>query len=371
MRSSQIRADFKLIAKAYGRIGTAYQRKGDTPTAVKFFQKSLTEHRTPDILNKLRAAEREQAEQARLDYISPEKAAVAREEGNTLFKAGDFAGAVKAYTEAIKRDPSDPRGYNNRANAYTKLAALPEALKDAEEAIKVDPKFVKAYIRKSHVLYTMRDYTKAIEAVQQAADVDEEKKHAKEIQDQVIKCQQAMFSQREGESEEETLQRAMRDPEIAVRTCFGDLGMYLVNSANLHSYAEDHGRPDYAVYPPAGAVEPGGVGGPHEEPDRTPEHHKTHQCRNHQDRCSVVFLFCYLRYLHRPGGSLISRCGLLDVSWKSQSSMYLYSVYDAHVIQVFLPSLYAAMPSKPHCGVCMQHNRPDCRVPKADAQGHL
>ena len=67
MRSSQIRADFKLIAKAYGRIGTAYQRKGDTPTAVKFFQKSLTEHRTPDILNKLRAAEREQAEQARLD----------------------------------------------------------------------------------------------------------------------------------------------------------------------------------------------------------------------------------------------------------------------------------------------------------------
>lgn len=211
----EIRADFKLIAKAYGRIGTAYQRKGDISAAVKFFQKSLTEHRTPDILNKLRQAEREQAEKARLDYIDPEKAATAREEGNTLFKGGDFAGAVKAYTEAIKRDPSDPRGYNNRANAYTKLVALPEALKDAEEAIKVDPKFVKAYIRKSHVLFTMRDYTKAIEAVQQAADVDEEKKHSKEIQDQVIKCQQAMFSQREGENEEETLQRAMRDPEVA------------------------------------------------------------------------------------------------------------------------------------------------------------
>ncbi len=217
MRSSQIRADFKLIAKAYGRIGTAYQRKGDLPTAIKFFQKSLTEHRTPDILNKLRQAEREQAEKVRLEYISPEKAATAREEGNTLFKAGDFAGAVKAYTEAIKRDPSDPRGYNNRANAYTKLVAFPEALKDAEEAIKVDPKFVKAYIRKSHVLFAMRDYTKAMEAVQQATDVDEEKKHVKEIQDQVIKCQQAMFSQREGENEEETLQRAMRDPEVAVR----------------------------------------------------------------------------------------------------------------------------------------------------------
>ena len=46
---------------------------------------------------------------------------------------------------------------------------------------------------------------------------DEEKKHVKEIQDQMFKCQQAMLSQREGESEEETLQRAMRDPEVAVR----------------------------------------------------------------------------------------------------------------------------------------------------------
>ncbi|KAL7282027.1 hypothetical protein ACG7TL_003494 [Trametes sanguinea] len=211
----EIHADFKLIAKAYGRTGSAYQRKGDLATAIKFFNKSLTEHRTPDILNKLRAAEREKAEQERLAYIDPEKAAVAREEGNALFKSGDFAGAVKAYTEAIKRDPKDPRGYNNRANAYTKLAALPEALKDAEEAIKVDPKFVKAYIRKGHVLFAMRDYTKAMEAVQQAADVDEEKKHTREIQEQMFKIQQALLSQREGESEEETLQRAMRDPEVA------------------------------------------------------------------------------------------------------------------------------------------------------------
>ncbi|KAJ8481593.1 hypothetical protein ONZ51_g5884 [Trametes cubensis] len=211
----EIHADFKMIAKAYGRIGSAYQRKGDLATAIKYFNKSLTEHRTPDILTKLRQAEREQAEQARLAYIDPEKAAAAREEGNALFKKGDFAGAVKAYTEAIKRDPQDPRGYNNRANAYTKLAALPEALKDAEEAIRVDPKFVKAYVRKSHVLFAMRDYLKAIEAVQQAADVDEEKKHTREIQEQMFKCQQAMLSQREGESEEETLQRAMRDPEVA------------------------------------------------------------------------------------------------------------------------------------------------------------
>ncbi|KAG8743073.1 Hsp90 cochaperone, partial [Ceratobasidium sp. 428] len=125
----------------FGRIGSAYSRKDDLDNAIKFFSKSLTEHRTPDILNKLREAENLKAEKVRQAYIDPELAAKSREEGNTLFKAGDFAGSVKAYTESIKRDPSDPRGYNNRAAAYTKLAALPEALKDTEAAIKADPKF--------------------------------------------------------------------------------------------------------------------------------------------------------------------------------------------------------------------------------------
>ncbi|KAI0052564.1 TPR-like protein [Auriscalpium vulgare] len=137
----ELRADYKLVAKAYGRIGTSYSKKGDLTTAVKFFEKSLTEHRTPDILNKLREVERQKAEADRLAYIDPALSEAAREEGNTFFKEGKFAEAVKSYTESIKRNPTDPRGYNNRALVYTKLVALPEALKDANEAIKVDPKF--------------------------------------------------------------------------------------------------------------------------------------------------------------------------------------------------------------------------------------
>jgi stress-induced-phosphoprotein 1 len=153
-----MRADFKLIAKALGRIGSAYAKKGDPTSAIKFMEKSLTEHRTPDVLNRLRQLEKDKAEADRKSYIDPEISAQEREKGNNLFKvyqfsdtfllivliypeAGDFAGAVKSYTEAIKRDPSDPRGYNNRATAYTKLVALPEALKDAETAIGLDSKF--------------------------------------------------------------------------------------------------------------------------------------------------------------------------------------------------------------------------------------
>ncbi|KAJ7179516.1 activator of Hsp70 and Hsp90 chaperone [Mycena filopes] len=210
-----MRADYKLVAKAYGRIGSAYHKKGDLASAIKYFQKSLTEHRTPDILNKLRDVERTKVEEDRKAYIDPAKSATAREEGNVLFKAGDFAGAVKLYTESIKRDPIDARGYNNRAAAYMKLAAFPEGLKDVNEAIKTDPAFTKAYIRKSAILYAMRDYTKAIEAAQDAKDHDPEHKHTREIAEQEMKCNQALFSQRGTESQEETLERAMRDPEVA------------------------------------------------------------------------------------------------------------------------------------------------------------
>lgn len=158
--TSQIRADYKIVAKALGRIGSAYQRKEDLASAIKYFEKSLTEHRTPDILNKLRETERTKAENERKAYIDPEKSSIAREEGNAKFKSGDFVGAVKSYTESIKRDPADARGYNNRAAAYTKLAALPEALKDVNEAIKIDPAFGES---PSPLLFTGRGFNYAVQ----------------------------------------------------------------------------------------------------------------------------------------------------------------------------------------------------------------
>ena len=40
--------------RAFGRIATNYVKMGDLDQAINFFQRSLTEHRTPEILNKLR-----------------------------------------------------------------------------------------------------------------------------------------------------------------------------------------------------------------------------------------------------------------------------------------------------------------------------
>lgn len=210
----ELHADFKAVAKAYGRIGTSYAKKGDLDNAIKFYNKSLTEHRTPDVLTKLREAEKTKLENEKKAYIDPEKAEAAREEGNTAFKAGQYADAVKHYTEAIKRLPSDPRGYTNRSAAYTKLMALPEALKDANDAIKQDPDFVKAYIRKALVQNGMKENTSALETLQKAMDVDKEHKHQREIESNMNKIMNEIQAERANETDEQTYERAMRDPEV-------------------------------------------------------------------------------------------------------------------------------------------------------------
>ncbi|KAI2782660.1 hypothetical protein F4815DRAFT_462216 [Daldinia loculata] len=213
----QIYADFKMIAKSYARIGTAYEKLGDLTAAIENYQKSLTEYRTPDTVNKLRAAERRKIEETRKSYIDPEKAEEAREEGNKKFKEQDFPGAVAAYSEMIKRAPDDPRGYSNRAAAFIKLFEFPSALEDCNTAIKKDPKFIRAYIRKAQIYFGMRDYSRCIDACNEAATVDSEyhnNANAREIEQQQQKALQAMYAARENETEDQTRERLMKDPEI-------------------------------------------------------------------------------------------------------------------------------------------------------------
>ena len=215
----EVRADYKLIAKSFARLGNTYLKKNDLQSAVKYFDKSLTEHRTPDILNKLRATQRDIKIQEALSYVDPEKAEEARLQGKEYFTKGDWPNAVKAYTEMVKRAPEDARGYSNRAAALAKLMSFPDAVQDCNKAIEKDPSFIRAYIRKANAQLAMREYSQVMETLNIAREKDlevGEGKNVSEIDQLFNKALSQRFQALEGETTEQTMEIVSSDPEIVV-----------------------------------------------------------------------------------------------------------------------------------------------------------
>ncbi|KAH1202196.1 Hsp70-Hsp90 organizing protein 1 [Glycine max] len=175
-RGKELRSDYKMIARALTRKGTALAKMAkcskDFEPAIEIFQKALTENRNPDTLKKLNEAEKAKKELEQQEYFDPKLADEAREKGNELFKQEKYPEATKHYTEAIKRNPKDAKAYSNRAACYTKLGAMPEGLKDAEKCIELDPTFSKGYTRKGAVQFSMKEYDKALETYREGLKHD-------------------------------------------------------------------------------------------------------------------------------------------------------------------------------------------------------
>ncbi|KAH8263374.1 hypothetical protein KR044_007852, partial [Drosophila immigrans] len=203
------RADFKLIAKSLARIGNTYRKLENYKQAKFYYEKAMSEHRTPEIKTSLSEVEAKIKEEERRAYIDPSKAEEEKEKGNEYFKKGDYSNALKHYSEAIKRNPDDPKLYSNRAACYTKLAAFDLGLKDCDTCIKLDEKFIKGYIRKGKILQAsigMQQTSKASTAYQKALELDP---NNAEAIDGYRQC--SMNFQR---NPQEVLKNAMSDPEI-------------------------------------------------------------------------------------------------------------------------------------------------------------
>uniref|UniRef100_A0A2M3Z4M7 Stress-induced-phosphoprotein 1 n=1 Tax=Anopheles braziliensis TaxID=58242 RepID=A0A2M3Z4M7_9DIPT len=200
------RADYKLIAKAFTRTGNAYRRLEDYKSAKTYFEKSLSEHRTPEVKSLLSDTEKKIKEIERLEYIDPAKAEEEKEKGNEFFKQGDYSTAVKHYSEAIKRNPDDAKLYSNRAACYTKLAAFDLGLKDCETCCRLDEGFIKGWIRKGKILQVMQKSSEALTAYQKALEIDPNNAEALEG---YRACTMAVHA-----DPKEVWKKAMNDPEV-------------------------------------------------------------------------------------------------------------------------------------------------------------
>ena len=153
----------------------------------------------------------------------------------------------------VKRAPDDPRGYSNRAAALIKLMTFPGAVNDCDIAIQKDPKFIRAYLRKAQAYFAMKEFSKCVDVCTEAMQNDEGGKNTREIEQQQQKALQAQFAGRTGETEEQTMERIQKDPEVSRRktsiqekhdadTHFTDYG-HFARSDHAEYFATSKGRP--------------------------------------------------------------------------------------------------------------------------------
>merc|ERR1712130_472907 len=204
------RADFKLIAKAWARLGNAQRKLGKLAEAKVAFEKAMTEHRTPDYRQSLSEVESELKKAEELAYINPEIAEQEKLKGNDCFKRGEWANAVKFYSE--------------RAACYTKLNAFDLTIKDCDTSISMDPTFVKAYLRKANVLKAMGQAKNAMEVYSKAMELDPNSDEAKNgYRDCAIRMQSGGGG---GKDPEEVRRSAMNNPEV--QQIMGDPAMRMI-----------------------------------------------------------------------------------------------------------------------------------------------
>merc|ERR1719235_2370530 len=98
-----MRADYKIVAKSFARIGNAYKAMDKLDEAKRAYEDSLMEDRVEDVEKRLKNLQKELKKRETEAYINPELAEAARQEGNELFKRAQTENDISLYAKAIEK----------------------------------------------------------------------------------------------------------------------------------------------------------------------------------------------------------------------------------------------------------------------------
>jgi len=113
---------------------------------------------------------------AAMDPAEREKLAEqAKANGNTKLSAGDYAGAIACYDEAIERSKDGPNShiyFANRAAAFAHLKEFARAAEDCTVAVALKPDYAKAYSRLAHAKMCLGQKDEAMQAANKALELE-------------------------------------------------------------------------------------------------------------------------------------------------------------------------------------------------------
>mmetsp|Transcript_2543 Transcript_2543/g.4011 ORF Transcript_2543/g.4011 Transcript_2543/m.4011 type:complete len:583 (+) Transcript_2543:130-1878(+) len=207
-------APYEDRAKAYTRCAKAYQKKKDLDKAIEMCNEAQLECYDKATERMMKTMELERRKAAVLAYQDDEKAEEAKQRGNDHFRAKEWAKAVEAYEEAVKRAPKNAPIRNNLAAALCKIMDFNGAKMHIEEAVHIDPKYTKAWARKGDIEMVMKENHKALDSYKAGLAIDPDNAACKEG---LRKCTAQINYGAATMTEEEKQERAqhgLADPEI-------------------------------------------------------------------------------------------------------------------------------------------------------------
>lgn len=208
------RASFEDRAKALTRCAKAYQSKGDLAMAIEMCKRSQLESYNKDTERLLKNMELDKRKADALAYQDDEKAEEAKQQGNNYFRNKEWAKAVEAYEEAVKRAPKNASIRNNLAAALSKIMDFNGAKREIELAVELDPKYVKAWARKGDIEILTKEYHKALESFRKGLEIEPDNASCKEgLQKVTALINYGSANMSEAERKERAA-HAMADPEI-------------------------------------------------------------------------------------------------------------------------------------------------------------
>lgn len=208
------RAPFEDRGRAYTRAAKAWQKKGDLAKAIEMCREAQLENYDKETQRLLKTLELEKKKADATAYQDDDKAEEAKQRGNEFFRAKDWAKAVEAYEDAVKRAPKNAAIRNNLSAALCKILDFSGAKRQIDEALEIDPKYVKAWARKGDIEFMVKDFHKSMDSYKKGLEVDPENAACREglrkVQTQISHGRSQMTE----EDKKRQASQAMEDPEI-------------------------------------------------------------------------------------------------------------------------------------------------------------
>ncbi|KAI0567567.1 translocase [Gracilaria domingensis] len=105
------------------------------------------------------------------DTITADEALTLKEEGNTLYKCGNFAEAINKYSLASSSAHASPDDravyFANRAAAHLKLQNFEQVVEDSSSALELKPGYVKALSRRREAREALKEWRGALKDAQE------------------------------------------------------------------------------------------------------------------------------------------------------------------------------------------------------------